>query len=329
MDRRAFFEVGASAIVASGLASFSTTNASAATGAAAKPAKPMDAAAFHAARRFAELRFGRIAYFERGQGDAALFIHGFPLNGFQWRGAIDRLSEHRRCIAPDMLGLGYTEPAKGQSVGPDAQVEMLAALLDHLKVTSIDLIANDSGGAVAQLFAIRHPKRVRTLLLTNCDVEINSPPPQLQPVLDGAHAGTFADGMLRQLITDKEFARSDKGIGGGCYTYRVHPTNEAIDTYIEPLTRNKERCALADAYGLALEKNPLAGAEAQLKRLTMPVRLVWGEADDIFPLRDAAYIASLFPNSRGIRRVYGARLFFPEEFPEVIAEEARALWGVA
>jgi haloalkane dehalogenase len=35
-----------------------------------------------------------------------------------------------------------------------------------------------------------------------------------------------------------------------------------------------------------------------------------------------------FPNSRGVRRVPGAKLFFPEESPDLLAEEARRLWGV-
>jgi haloalkane dehalogenase len=42
-----------------------------------------DLAAFHAARRFAETRFGSVAYVERVRGEAAVFLHGFPLNGFQ------------------------------------------------------------------------------------------------------------------------------------------------------------------------------------------------------------------------------------------------------
>src|SRR5262245_11463052 len=86
------------------------------------PDRPSDAAAWSAARRFAETPFGKIAYVERGSGDAALFLHGFPLNGFQWRGALDRLSAYRRCVAPDLLGLGYCKIADGQSLAPGAAV---------------------------------------------------------------------------------------------------------------------------------------------------------------------------------------------------------------
>ena len=79
-----------------------------------------------------------------------LFLHGFPLNSFQWRGAFDRLAVHRRCVAPDFLALGHTEVAEGQPVGPDDQAAMLAALLDALSLPRVEVIANDSGGAVGR-----------------------------------------------------------------------------------------------------------------------------------------------------------------------------------
>jgi len=288
--------------------------------------KPTDAAAFRAERRMKKTSFGDIAYVDRGRGDAALFLHGFPLNSFQWRGAIDRLSPHRRCIAPDFLGLGYTEVAPGQSVAPDAQVAMLVALLDALGVTRVDVVANDSGGAVAQLFMTRHRDRVRTLLLTNCDTEPDSPPPAMKPVLEMARAGTFADTWLAKWVADKKLARSAEGLGGMTYTYRAHPSDEAIDYYLGPLVASPERKALLHAYALGLDPNPLAGIEPALKRCTVPTRIVWGTGDDIFRLDSAAYLDRTLAASRGVRYLEDAKLFWPEEFPDVIAEEARALW---
>jgi len=252
MRRREFIEVAASALAAGALVGCTSREArDDASSPVAGARKPMNAAAFHAARQFAETPFGRIAYVERGTGDAALFLHGFPLNGFQWRGALDRLSAHRRCVAPDFLAMGYTEVAEGQSVAPEAQAAMLVALLDSLSIPSVDLVANDSGGTVAQLFVTQHPERVRTLLLTNCDAENDSPPPALLPVIEPA-----------------------------------------------------------------------------LKRSTVPTRIVWGTGDTIFSPASPDYLDRTFGSSRGVRRVEGAKLFFPEEFPDLIAEEARGLWGV-
>ncbi|MGH8758457.1 MAG: alpha/beta fold hydrolase, partial [Burkholderiales bacterium] len=286
----------------------------------------LDAAAFHAARRFAKTPFGNIAYVERGVGDAALFLHGFPLNGFQWRGALERLSSYRRCIAPDFLAMGYTQVAQAQDVGPQAQVAMLVALLDRLEIASVDLVANDSGGAVAQLLVTQHPGRVRTLLLTNCDVETDSPPPALLPVIELAKQGKFVDQWLGAWWNDKTLARSPEGIGGQCYADPTHPTDEAIDVYFGPLLSTARRTALAHAYAIALEPNPLTGIEAALKRSTVPTRVVWGMGDTIFSPASPDYLDRILGNSRGVRRLEGSKLFWPEERPEVIAEEARRLW---
>jgi haloalkane dehalogenase len=290
------------------------------------PDQPLDAAAWSAARRFAETPFGKIAYVERGSEDAALFLHGFPLNGFQWRGALDRLSAYRRCIAPDFMGLGYSQIPEGQSVAPDAQVAMLAALLDSLSIPVVDLVANDSGGAVAQLFVVRYPKRVRTLLLTNCDVETDSPPPALLPVIEMARAGTFVDKWFVPWVADKNLARSAEGLGGQTYTFRTNPTDEAIDYYLAPLVSSPQRKAQVHAYAIALEPNPLAGIGPALKKCAVPTRIVWGTGDDIFSRKSPDYLDKILPQSRGVRLVEGAKLFFPEEFPDIIADEARRLW---
>lgn len=289
----------------------------------------LDAAAFHKERRFAQLPMGRIAYIERGSGPAALFLHGFPLCSFQWRGAIERLSSHRRCVAPDFMGLGFSEIAADQSCAPAAQVDMLEALLDSLDISSVDLIANDSGGAVAQLFMLKYPKRVRTLLLTNCDVEPDSPPAALLPVIEMARAGTFADKWLGAWVADKNLARSEQGLGGMTYTYPERLSNEAIDIYLGPLVSSAERKALVHAYTLGLDPNPLAGIESALRSCRTPTRIIWGTGDNIFSQASPDYLHRVLPNSRGVRRVPGAKLFFPEEFPDLIAEELRGLWGVA
>ncbi|WP_417465058.1 alpha/beta fold hydrolase [Kordiimonas sp.] len=284
------------------------------------------AAQYTKMRRYMPTRFGRIAYLDEGEGDAVLLLHGFPLNNFQWRGVIPRLAGSRRCLAPDFLGLGYSEVTEGQGVTPFDQVEMLAAFLDELGVSSVDLIANDSGGAVAQIFAVRYPSRVRSILFTNCDVEPDSPPPALEPVIEMAREGTYPDMWLVPWLNDKDLARSKDGLGGFCYSKPGHPTDEAIDMYLSPLVESEARKALTNAYTLGLTPNPLAGIEAELRRLEMPVRIIWGMADDIFAKESPDYLNHVMQNSRGIRRLESAKLFFPEEYPEVIAEEALKLW---
>jgi len=299
-----------------------------ARGAAAASTMSLTAADYHASRQFAETSFGRIAYIERGKGLATLFLHGFPLNSFQWRGVIPLLTAHRRCIAPDYLSMGFTEMKDGQSVAAGAQSDMIAAFLDKLSISSVDLVANDSGGAIAQLLLARYPKRVRTVLLTNCDAEPDSPPPAVKPVIELAKKGEFADKFLAPWLADKELARSPKGLGGLCYADSSHPTDEALEYYLGPLLSSSARKEQTNAYAVALEPNPLAGIEPALKSCKIPARIVWGTADNIFSQSSPDYLDSTLGNSLGVRRVEGAKLFFPEEMPELIAEEARKLWKV-
>ena len=286
----------------------------------------LDAAAFHASRRFVGTPFGRIAYVERGTGPAALFLHGFPLNGFHWRGSLERLSPHRRCLAPDFMGLGYTEVPAGQDLAPQAQADMLAAFLDGLSISAVDLVANDSGGTVAQLFAVQHPARVRTMLLTNCDVHENSPPVQLRNSIAAARAGTYDQKMQRHL-EDRAYARSPQGIGGAAYTDPSSLTDEAIECYFTPLVESPLRKAQVNRYLAAFEPNPLLAIEPALRRSRWPTRMVWGTADPLFPVAWAEWLDRTLPGSRGVRLVEGGRLFWPEEQPDIVAEEARRLWN--
>jgi haloalkane dehalogenase len=99
MIRRQFLKVTAATLASGALSAFASRRKGEGT------QGPLNSGAFHAGRKYAEVNFGRIAYVERGAGDAALFLHGFPLNSFQWRGVLQRLAVHRRCIAPDFMAL--------------------------------------------------------------------------------------------------------------------------------------------------------------------------------------------------------------------------------
>jgi pimeloyl-ACP methyl ester carboxylesterase len=320
MKRRAFIRFAGAALVVGCADWVANTPRAAAEGVLSNET---EAAAFRATRRYAKLAFGNIAYFERGSGRTALFLHGAPLNGFQWRGVIRRLAAYRRCVAPDFMGLGYSQIPAHQSLGAAAQVEMIAALMDLLKMPTADIVASDSGGAVAQLLLVRHPERVRTLLLTNCDVEIDSPAAKVKPAIEMARAGTLAD-MTAKWLTDKSLARST--FGAAVFHDPGAFADDTIEYYFSPLVSSPLRRTQYEAFHTALEPNPLAGVEAALKRSRVPVRIVWGASDDIFAQADAAYLDRMFQKSRGIRWVPSGKLFFQEEFPNIVAEEAQRLW---
>jgi haloalkane dehalogenase len=279
---------------------------------------------FHAARRFLETRFGRIAYVERGTGPVALFLHGWPLNGFQWRGAMARLEGSRRCVAADFMGLGYSEVPPTADLSPMQQMNMLIAVLDGLGVDKADFVSNDSGTGVALLLAAYHPERVRSMLITNGDVHTNSPPIALMPILEEARADKLVQRFDRQLA-DNRIAQTDDGLGV-VYTHPSILTPELVETYLRPLVSSPVRRRQCQEYGLAFLPSPIPAIKERLNRFRAPARMVWATADPLFPTKWAHWLDRNLPDSKGVRLVRGAKLFFPEEFPQIIANEAVHLW---
>jgi haloalkane dehalogenase len=256
-------------------------------------------------------------------------VHAYTLNGYQWRGALERLHGHRRCLAPDVMGMGYTETPEGQAISPATQVEMLAALLDSLRIDAVDLVANDSGGLVAQLFVAKYPHRVRTLLLTNCDVDENNPPPQFASFVALAKKGLLADKFIVPQLKDKNFARSSRGMGGLAYTFPEALSDEAIEMYFQPLVATPLRKKQMEDYTISLGDNVLVPVRENLRQWKGHARMVWGLKDTLFPVKWAEWLDRTLPGSTGVRRIENANLFFPEEFPDLIAEEAVRLWSGA
>jgi haloalkane dehalogenase len=288
----------------------------------------VDAAWYRRSRKFADLPSARVAYVEHGRGPAALFLHGLPLNGYQWRGALERLHPHRRCIAPDFMSMGYTEARERQQINPDTQAEMLAALLDALRLSAVDLVANDSGGMVAQVFVAKYPKRVRTLLLTNCDVDKNNPPENFVPAVEMAKRGEFTKKFLVPQARDKNLARTAKGMLGSVFTYPDRIEDETLDIYLQPLVSSENRMKQLDEYIVSLGVNELAGLRERLRSWGGRARMVWALKDTFFPVEWADWLDKNLAHSTGVRRLEQANLFFPEEMPDAVAEEAKRLWGV-
>ena len=124
-------------------------------------------------------------------------------------------------------------------------------------------------------------------------------------------------------------ARSDQGIGGLCYANRAHPTDEALKMYFGPPIESPVCKSSLHRYTLALERNAMSGIQAAQRNSPTPVRIVWGIDDTIFDASNADYLERSFGNSLGLRRLENAKLFWPEERPDIVAAQARNLWRSA
>jgi pimeloyl-ACP methyl ester carboxylesterase len=135
-------------------------------------------------RRTAATELGEISYLDVGQGPTALFVHGVFTNALFWRNVIPAVSSQRRCVAIDLPAHGQTRTTESWDLSLGGLAQALVALCDAIDTGPVDLVANDTGGAVAQIFAATNPQRLRSLTLTNCDTQGNIPPPDFAPIVD-------------------------------------------------------------------------------------------------------------------------------------------------
>jgi pimeloyl-ACP methyl ester carboxylesterase len=277
-----------------------------------------------ASQRSVETASGRISYLEQGTGPVALFVHGVLLNGYLWRHQLADLSDIRRCIAVDLLAHGETEIASDQCVSVTANAEMLKEFLDALHIDQVDLVGNDSGGGIAQIFAALHPERVRSLTLTNCDAHDNWPPEAFKPFLTMA-AGGGLRGTLDALLSDKRVYRSPQALGPA-YERPEELSDETIDKYLRPFVRSEQRTRDLERFLAAFDNRHTLIIEDRLKMLKVPTLIVWGTDDVYFDVKWSHWLADNIPGTRRRVEFENARIFFPEERWQEFNKELRKHW---
>jgi pimeloyl-ACP methyl ester carboxylesterase len=279
------------------------------------------------ARRSVPTQAGRISYLERGAGPVALFIHGVLLNSHLWRHQLEHLSDVRRCIAVDLLAHGDTEIAPDQDVSVTANAQMIEAFLDALHIDHVDLVGNDSGGGIAQIFAATHPERVRSLTLTDCDTHDNWPPEAFKPFLAMAAAGGLR-GTLDAMLSDTGIYRSPQALGPA-YEYPERVSDDSIEQYLRPFVRNEQRTRDLQRFLAAFDNAHTRAVESQLKMLKTPTLIVWGTDDVYFDVKWSRWLADTIQGTRRRVELEGARIFFPEERWLEFNRELRAHWQAA
>lgn len=266
---------------------------------------------------------GDVSYTDVGEGPVALFVHGVGTNNLLWRKVMTELEGERRCVAPDLPGHGASPVTPEQDLSLTGLARLLEDFRESLELGAVDLVANDTGGAVAQVFAAHHPDRVRTLTLTNCDTQGNLPPQAFRPVVELAGRGKLAP-LLVRLAADPERART-AALGGG-YEHPEQLSDEVLAAFVRPVGATLEAARQFERLLTSVRGEELDAIEPLLKEFRVPTLLVWGTGDPNFGVEWAYRFRDAVPGVTEVVEVPGAKLFFPDERPGDLVPHLRRHW---
>jgi pimeloyl-ACP methyl ester carboxylesterase len=284
-------------------------------------------------RQVVSLSVGDIAYVDQGDGNggqdapAALFVHGVLVNADLWRNVIWDVADVRRCIAPDLPAHGASPVSDGSDgATPDLSLNGLADMLDELcerlGLNQVDVVANDTGGAVSQVFAARYPHRIRTLTLTNCDVHDNFPPEIFKPFVALAEAGEFGP-LVAVMAGDPVLARSETGFGMG-YAHPDELPDELLTSFLGPFVADQGKGL--ERFLTASTATELMAVEPLLAEVHAPAQVAWGTGDIFFEPSWAQRLADMIPGVERVTLIPDAMLFWPDERAADLVPLLRDFW---
>jgi pimeloyl-ACP methyl ester carboxylesterase len=249
-----------------------------------------------------------------GEGPAIVFVHGALVNANLWRKVVPRLEGHTRVTLDMPLGSHLEAMPKSADLTPPALADLIADSLNHLELTDVTLVGNDTGGGLSQLVATRRPERIGKLVLTSCDAFENFPPRFFRIVLAPARIPGYIPvgfGGLRL----RPLRRLPIAYG---WLSNQAPEPEVDDSYVLPvLTKGPIR---RDVRKLLKGLDPAYTLDAATKLASWdrPTLIAWSEKDRFFPPEHAERLAKLIPGAR-LEWIEGARTFSAEDAPERLA----------
>ncbi len=262
---------------------------------------------------------GNTVYVETaGAGEPILLVHGFGGSTYSWRSVMPALAQHHRVVALDLYGFGYTErPRELARYTRRGQLRLMLDVMDALGIESAHVVGHSYGGGLVTTLAIRHPERVRSLVL------VDSTAPNWSVLRRRKLAGVaplswlFVRGFaLRPKLVRRALEHSwhEDGLVTdelvGQYTERLQ-IEGAVRAY-RGLTASIESAA----------EDPLVG----LQQVRQPTLVVWGEEDRLISVADGRLAASLVSGSRFVA-LPGTGHVPMEEQPEAFVRMLEAFFA--
>jgi haloalkane dehalogenase len=117
--------------------------------------------------RYIQLDSHRLHYLDEGQGETLLMLHGNPTWSFYYRNLIKGLRNQFRCVVPDHMGCGLSDKPQDYNYTLSQHIDNLEKLIDHLNLDNITLVVHDWGGSIGMGYAVRHPEKIKRLVIFN------------------------------------------------------------------------------------------------------------------------------------------------------------------
>jgi 3-oxoadipate enol-lactonase len=223
-------------------------------------------------------------YYEaHGHGPGLVLAHGLGGSHLSWWQQVPHFRARYTCVVFDHRGFGLSrEGPRGR--GPEAFADDLAALVDHLGLAEVRLVAQSMGGWTCLGYALRHPGRVRALVLASTTGTVSDP--ELQRLFE-RHAATRPDAAL-----------AAEGIHPACgeRMAREQPALHFLYREVDALSIGLDKDAVRRTL-LAMRTTP----RAALAGLRMPVLCLTGEEDAVIPADAVAALAEMMPTARLVR----------------------------
>ena len=254
-----------------------------------------------------------IRYHDTGAGAPIVFVHGVLVNSDLWRKVVPLLADRHRCIAPDLPLGAHQLPTTGRAdLSPPGLAKLIDQFLARLDLEDVTLVANDTGGALAQVLVTQRPERVGRLVLTPCDAFRNCPPTltkAFQPLgyVPGAYWATAHTAFRVRPLVRLLFGQLAK----------TPLSDELYESYVRPGLSNRGVVRdFARVFRQLRPKHTRAAAE-RLPGFGKPALVVWAADDRFFPVDHGRRLAELL--GARFEVVDDSRTFVSEDQPEQLA----------
>jgi haloalkane dehalogenase len=115
-------------------------------------------------RRRIRVLDGEMSYVDTGAGDPIVFLHGNPTSSYLWRNIIPYLSQHGRCLAPDLIGMGQSGKSPARAYRFADHARYLDAWFEAMHLTrNVTLVLHDWGSALGFYRAFRHREQIKAI----------------------------------------------------------------------------------------------------------------------------------------------------------------------